>query len=211
MSATREGSEGAAQQSRVPVAQNGARRGEILRAAALSFAERGYSGTNLEDICGGVGIAKPTLYHHFPSKAAILFHVLSDYLELIIALAEAPERLALSPPDQLLEVMKDMIASLDSHRGEVRCVNDGDVALLPAPMAEQIIKLGDCYGKRLDHILLAGREGHYFAFDDVTIARLSVQGVCGWAYNWYRPGGPLTAEEVATRLWRLLLTGIQTT
>jgi AcrR family transcriptional regulator len=68
---------------RLAVADDGGRSGQILRSAALSFAERDYEGTNLDDICSGVGIAKPTLYHHFRSKAEILYQVLDDYLELI--------------------------------------------------------------------------------------------------------------------------------
>jgi AcrR family transcriptional regulator len=183
----------------------------ILRAAASSFSEAGYLGTSLEDICRGSGIAKPTLYHHFPSKAAILFEVLSDYLELIIGLAEAPERLRLSPPDQLLEAMKDMIASLESRRGEVKCINDGEVAHLPAPMRKRITKREKYYGEHLDRILVAGRDGGYFTFEYLSLARLSIQGVCGWAYNWYVPGGPVDADEIAARLWRLILSGIQST
>jgi hypothetical protein len=107
--------------------------------------------------------------------------------------------------------MKDMIASLDTHRGEVRCINDGDVALLPAAMAKHITERGDHYGELLNRILLAGRDAGYFSFENLTITRLSVQGMCGWAYNWYVPGGPLEAEEVATYLWRLLLAGIHGT
>ena len=52
-----------------PAAQ---RREEILNAAHTLFTTKGFQPTTMEDILRVVGIAKGTLYYHFPSKEQIL-------------------------------------------------------------------------------------------------------------------------------------------
>ncbi|MBM4538977.1 TetR family transcriptional regulator, partial [Rhodococcus hoagii] len=43
-----------------------------LAAALDLFAERGYEGTSIREIASRAGLSVPGLYHHYPSKHALL-------------------------------------------------------------------------------------------------------------------------------------------
>ncbi|MFZ0838044.1 MAG: TetR family transcriptional regulator, partial [Xanthobacteraceae bacterium] len=50
----------------------------VLEAAAKLFAERGFGGTNLQDIADALGISRPALYYYFKSKDEILASLVEE-------------------------------------------------------------------------------------------------------------------------------------
>lgn len=67
---------------RPPATEAGAATAERLRDEARAlFAERGYSGASLGEICARVGIRKPSVYNHYASKEALFLDLLRRSLE----------------------------------------------------------------------------------------------------------------------------------
>ncbi len=57
------------------------RRSQILKAALVVFAERGFHRTTIRDIAKAAGVADGTIYNYFENKQALLFAILSSINE----------------------------------------------------------------------------------------------------------------------------------
>lgn len=60
------------------------RRAEILAAAFACFSERGFAATRMEDVAARAGIAKGTVYLHFPDKEALFIELVSGIASPIL-------------------------------------------------------------------------------------------------------------------------------
>src|SRR5437879_13145902 len=69
-------------------------REQILTVARARFSDHGFSGTSLNQIADEVGIRRPSLLHHFPSKDALYRAVVldsyGDWLALVDNAIEGP-------------------------------------------------------------------------------------------------------------------------
>lgn len=62
-------------------------RSRVLRAATTSFLARGY-GSSVDDIARRAGVAKQTVYHHFPSKDELFKEVARDLAKRVLVSLE---------------------------------------------------------------------------------------------------------------------------
>lgn len=87
------------------------RREALLHHAAALFRRDGYLGVTLEDIGERAGIHGPSIYHHFPSKIAILEALVARLDEWVtLGLFDAHGRGA--GPDQVLELFGEFYGGL---------------------------------------------------------------------------------------------------
>lgn len=185
------------------------RRQQIVTRAAGLFDQSGYSNTTMDDIAKDVGVAKPTLYHYFPSKDDILHAIHGEFIDLLIERHEARAETGLRPEQLLLEVMADILELMETHRGHVRVFFEHHRELPPearGPIKEK----RDRYERIVEDLIAAGIESGVFRSADAHLAALATFGMCNWAYQWYRPGGRLRSRELAYQFWNFLVYGLGT-
>lgn len=192
-----------------PDGRDGAsRRITIVSAAARLFDERGYHQTSMNDIAAAVGIRKPTIYHYVESKEELLSWIHEEFIDLLTDRLAAREALGLLPSQQLFETIADILELMDTHRGHVRVFFEHHREL-SEPRQSQIKDKRDAYQRAVEDIIRAGIDAGEFALLDVRLTALALFGMCNWAYQWYRSGGPLRSREIAYSFWNLLLNGLR--
>jgi AcrR family transcriptional regulator len=83
------------------------RREQILKEAALLFAERGFHGVGVDEIGAAVGISGPGLYRHFAGKDAMLAELLLGISERLLDGGLARVEAAPGAPAALLAALID--------------------------------------------------------------------------------------------------------
>lgn len=175
------------------------KRERILRAAEALFDAQGYANTTIEQIVQKLGVTKPFVYYYFRNKQEI-FETLSwaPTVACFTAMdfAEDDDRpahvKACEGIDRLIR------ATLEHHPAAFFPYREPQV-YRPEYMAAQK-QLANHFYDRLCALLEAGRKDGMFVFNDTKITALAACSLPGFLYNWYRPDGRLSADEVAQEL-----------
>lgn len=103
----------------------------ILDAAITALEQHGLRRTTMDDIAGGAGISRPTLYGYFPNKPAIVGAAITRDLEGFLARLDAVGAQAADPAERLRAVFASAYAYLRDHRLLHRLLETEPEAILP--------------------------------------------------------------------------------
>ncbi len=98
-------------------ARRQATRDRVLEAASQVFAERGFHGASVEDICERAGFTRGAFYSNFASKDDLVLELSSRHSEQVVArIREA----AAAPGSAPQDVLRDVLAALAEDQGTDR-------------------------------------------------------------------------------------------
>lgn len=170
----------------------------VLRAALAEFVEVGYHGATVRGIAQRCGLSVSGLYHYHPSKQellrGILDHTMSDLLARSnLALAEGGD------PVSRFSLLVENLALFHTHRRELGFVGASEMRSLEPANRQVIAKLRNVQQHMLDdEVTAAVREGSFRTGHPRSAAR-AVATMCTALPTWWRPGGALSAEQVAVQ------------
>lgn len=190
--------------ARPRAASYGDQRAQILRSAAELFAQRGYTATTMNEVAAACGVSKPTLYHYFSDKGALLGEIVGDHVARLQALAAEGSTAGAAEP-RLRDLIRRFMRAYASAQSEHRVLTE-DVKFLDAQAGQVVLEaqrdlvqvfsdaIGDCRPD-LDpqmHKPLA----------------MLLFGMINWTFTWLRRQGPLTHEALADIVADLFFGGL---
>ena len=168
--------------------------GPRVRAAALRlFARHGYAAVSMRRIASEVGVQAGALYSYTPDKQALLFSLMRDHMEELLAARAA--RAGQAPLDRLEAFVRFHIRHHAARPEEVFIAYMELRNLEPENFAV-IEGLRRDYEQELEAILRAGQDAGKMRMADPKIASLAIIAMLTGVNTWFREGGRLSLAEV---------------
>lgn len=187
----------------------GSRRRELLAIAGTLFAERGYRNTTVRDIADAAGILSGSLYHHFDSKETMVDELLDTFQTALFEQYDAILAGDLTPRHKLEAVVRASFEAIDQHPAEVAIFQNDADHLGTMPRFGYLRERNERFRALWVGLLRDGVESGELRRDlDVALVYRFLRDTVWVAVRWYRPGGSLTAHEVADQYLSILLEGI---
>lgn len=174
-------------------------RGRLLNGAAKLFRDKGYERTTVRDIAASVGIQSGSIFHHFPSKAAILYAVIEEVIEVNTPRLQAACDAHTDPEQKLRALIQQELVFITGATREAMSVMVQEWRCLSSEQQQQALVLRDIYEGIWLEVLEALHQDGRFSCSPFVMRRL-ITGMNSWAHNWFVADHDLTLADLAATI-----------
>ena len=180
----------------------------LLAVAVAVFNERGYEATSMDELALRAGITKSAIYHHVPGKEELLRLAVDRALDGLFAVTREPEATTGPAIGRLEHVVRGSVRVLTAELPFVtlllRVRGNTDVERAALDRRREFDRVVS------DLVRAAEREGSVRPDVDPAVIGRLLFGTVNSLTEWYRPGGPLTADDLANALVATTFDGLRT-
>ncbi len=187
----------------------------VLRRAIEVFNRQGYEATSIGDLARELGVTKSAIYHHVPSKEALLAAALDEALDGLAATIDAAqidEGASAAPETSAYERLRTAVRqSVEILAGHVPAVT-----LLLRLRGNSEVELAALKRRRAIDDKLASLvqaavdEGSLRADIPPELISRLLFGMVNSLVEWYRPDGPVDVQDLADSIVDLAFDGLAT-
>jgi len=178
----------------------------ILQHAAALFAAQGYAGTSMNQVAAACGVSKAALYHYVRDKNELLADVAEAHVQRLAAVVQEVLDQGLAPEPRLRALIVRFVREYASAQNEHRVLTE-DVQLLEASRRERVLDVQRgvvaAFADTLAEVRPALVEGGLH-----RPLTMLLFGMINWLFTWFRPGEPLTHEQMAPMVAELFFGGL---
>jgi AcrR family transcriptional regulator len=192
---------------------DGERTERALREAALTLmARHGYDAVTMRQLAAEVGVQPAALYRYFPTKEDLLFTLMREHMEGLLAAWEKARPASPAPAARLSAFVRNHIRFHVERRHSTH-VSNMELRSLSRERLTSMLRLRSAYEKELRQILRDGAENGTFAVEEPALTAMAIIQMITGVIVWFRPDERLSVEEVAETYlgMTLRLVGAKTT
>ena len=184
----------------------------ILEAAEALLIEKGYHEASIEEIAARVGIAKGTVYLHFPSKHDLVIALIDRHLAAFRQLVDAAAAQSGSARERLEHVLRRVYAGGNNERMRAMIAMIGRSDLQKEHIAQKLDLPQHIafISERISTILESGKAAGEFTNSISTTVMLTAFLALLAPHRYENPlaAEGLTQEDVAAQIGQIYFTGI---
>jgi AcrR family transcriptional regulator len=180
---------------------------EIYQVIARLFAYRGYHSTSMREIARELGMNQSSLYYYFASKQDILFTLMNDAMDDVLAILEEISTTDLLPEDRLNRVLSfyAQYYTGDQERlilliNEMNSLNEEYRSILVGKQRR--------YVQLIKSILEELAAQDKIKQIDPAIATFAFFGMVHYTIKWYHKDGPVSLEQLANAFVEIFTKGV---
>ena len=184
------------------------RRATIVDTSAHLFAKRGYHATGVVELCEVNGLGKGAFYHYIGSKEELLAAIHDRVMDEVMVGADRVASAGGTPSEQLTMLGDELLDVIHRYPDHV-WVFLHEFKALTAERAAAFRVRRRAYERRVEAVLQAGIDSGEFRKVDPRLTARAWLGMHNYTYLWLKPGGRLSARDVATPFADIFLRGIE--
>ena len=185
------------------------RREQIFEVAQQLFRSNGYNATSIRHLAREIGIEPASIYSHVSSKEEILSSICFGMADAFFeALDKAREQAANNPEAQLIAAIKGHINVITQHIN-ASAVFLHDWQYLSSEKLARFKAQRERYENAFQAIVHEGVEAGQFKPYNEKFTVLTILSALNWTFEWYKPDGPMSPDDIGTYLADMLLNGIR--
>ena len=168
----------------------------LLSSATAAFAAKGFHGTTTRDIAAGAGVTPGAVYVHHKSKEDLLYCISRVGHEKTLELVRSSASVDGTPAEQIAVLVRNFVQWQAANHTSSHVVNFELPALSKDHLAD-VLRIRHQVEDEFRRVVTAGLEQGLFHVPDADLAVTTLLSLCIDVARWYRPGGRLSAEEIA--------------
>jgi AcrR family transcriptional regulator len=186
-----------------------ARRQAIIDTSARIFARSGYHATGINELCEANDLGKGALYHYIGSKEKLLAAIYDQIMDEVTLGAARVADAGGSPATQLAMLGDELLDVIHRFPDHVWVF----LHEFPALTGERATRFAEWlrnYERHIEDVVRAGIDACEFRDDlDPWLTTRAWFGMHNYTYLWLRPGGRLSARDVAKPFADIFARGIE--
>lgn len=182
-------------------------RDRVIEVAVDLFSRKGFNGTSIRAIAHAMGMSISNIYHYFGNKEGLMVAILEQSAKRLLESLRKVSEGKVEHVARFELLVKAHLRQADEFRKESKIFFIDEDHLSPEGKAMNRRLQREILNIYLNELRTLKALG-YLGSRNLTVTAFNILGVINWHLHWYRPGGPMSMDDVSKEIVSFVMYGL---